>query len=129
MLQRIGSSLKHLITTNRRLLIMTKENYTQLTNQELDNSIRSIHNFGKRGFPKFLRCSCPELFQELITRTSFMDKTYMEHNHVVPLMDRIFCVETGLTSLPTCQSPNCDNKVEIGRTHCCPSCSMKDPIT
>lgn len=86
---------------------MTKENYTQLTNQELVNSIQSIHNFGKRGFPKFLRCSFPELFQELITRTSFMDKTYMEHNHVVPFMDRIFCVENNLNSLPTCQNPDC----------------------
>ena len=108
---------------------MTKENYTQLTNQELVNSIQSIHNFGKRGFPKFLRCSFPELFQELITRTSFMDKTYIEHNHVVPFMDRIFCVENNLNSLPTCQNPDCDNNVEIGRTHCCSSCSMKDPIT
>lgn len=58
-----------------------------------------------------------------------MDKTYMEHNKVVPLMDRIVCVENNLNSLPICQNPDCDNNVMIGRTHCCPKCAMKDPIT
>lgn len=53
----------------------------------------------------FLQYHNQLLLNELISRTSFLDKTKPSKN--VPMTARLYCIEHNLTERPICQNPNC----------------------
>lgn len=109
---------------------MTKENYTQFTNQELIETIQSIDKHPS-GLNSYLKHKNPELLNELKTRTSFLDTHYK--NKSVSIFERIYCLSNDIHEMPICAHPNCSNIVEwnndnrLYRKYCCRKHCMSDP--
>ena len=105
---------------------MTNENYTQFTNIEIIEKIKSLNVHVCR-MNTYIKKHHPELFHEVVQRTSFLDKNY--NKSTVPFLARIYCLKHNLSEQPRCQNPNCNNPVEwysgikSFRQFCCPRCS------
>ena len=74
---------------------MTNCNYTQLSNKQLVDCIKSIDVDIKHFTNKYLYKHYPELISELVRRTNFLDDV----NHINA---RLYCLINNLTQHPTC---------------------------
>ncbi len=74
----------------------------------------------------------PELLNELINRTKFLDEYYSNLNESVPLPARLYCLEHDLESQPICKHDGCNVRVEWSRGYgkfrdfCCTQHSNSD---
>ena len=108
---------------------MTIDNYT--SNQDL---LKAISEINKRPdvLDRFLKNHHQDIYNELVSRTKFLDNGYFKEKSV-PILARIYCIEHDLKSSPTCQNPTCDNPVEWRNgthkfaEHCCWQCYLDDP--
>ena len=104
---------------------MTNCNYTQLSNKQLVDCIKSIDVDIKHFTNKYLYKHYPELISELVRRTNFLDDV----NHINA---RLYCLINNLTQHPTCSTPGCSNKVVWNRhlnkfqEHCSCKCAQTD---
>lgn len=108
---------------------MTIDNYTR--NQDL---LKAISEINKRPdvLNRFLKNHHQDIYNELVSRTKFLDNGYFK-GKPVPILARIYCLKHDLTTSPTCHNPTCDNPVEWRNgTHkfaeyCCWQCYLDDP--
>ena len=89
---------------------MTKENYTNMSNEELllevGKTKTSINHLGR----KVKSCN-HALFDEILSRTSFLVDI------AIPFTARLYCLEHNLAEQPKCKM--CNNPVEwYGKTNC-----------
>ena len=73
----------------------------------------------------------PNLFNELVSRTHFLDDFYKDKS--IPIPARLYCLEHNLNEQPKCQHPDCNNPVKWNSNtnsfmlHCCNTHSKSDP--
>ena len=110
---------------------MTNDNYTIMSNHEL---LTCLNNY-KVTISHLLRVikrRNPELLNELINRTKFLDEYYSNLNESVPLPARLYCLEHDLESQPICKHDGCNVLVEWSRGYgkfrdfCCTQHSNSD---
>ena len=113
---------------------MTKENYTQMTNEQLSLLVRKLQ-ISNRRLKIYLIGHQSSLYNEIVSRTKFLDDWYK--NKTVPILARLYCIEHNLKSQPICKNPNCKhhnpavgwmNGVNRFRDYCCIYCANNDPI-
>ena len=79
-----------------------------MSNRELLDKIQELGIYqGKLN--AYLRRHYPELFNELVSRTHFLDDFYKDKT--VPMPARLYCIEHNLKEQPKCQHPDCTNPV------------------
>ena len=113
---------------------MANENYTSMSNQELVDCVANL-GLSKLKLNTMLRRHHVELFNEIVNRTKFLDDSCVGENswRTVPILARLHCLEYGLTKMPICANPDCDNIVFWSKggssfpQHCCKRCSNSDP--
>lgn len=113
---------------------MTKENYTEMTNQELVDCVANL-GLSKLKLNMMLRRHHMELFNEIVKRTKFLDDSCIDENswRTVPILARLHCLGHDLTKMPVCANPDCSNIVFWSKggssfhKHCCKRCSNSDP--
>ena len=121
-----GNSTQHLITSNKGVLIMTNTNYTNMSSQELVDIIELELSRFHRPNKSTLRYRCPELYSELIKRTSFLDNEVQDS-----LLGRIYCLRNNIHESPRCSI--CGKPVRYSKKYgrfnynCSLECSYKDP--
>ena len=109
---------------------MTKENYTNMSNEELLRDIKSIDVYPNK-LNVVLKNHHSQLYVEVVNRTKFLDDFYTHGN--VPILARIYCLEHHLESQPTCQHPDCnnptlwDNNIRNFVPYCCMKHRSSDP--
>lgn len=83
---------------------MTKNNYIEMSNAELLDKINKLGIYqGKLN--AYLKRHFPDLFNELVSRTHFLDDFYKDKT--VPIPARLYCLKHNLKEQPRCQNPNC----------------------
>lgn len=83
---------------------MTKDNYSEMSNAELLDEINKLGIYqGKLN--AYLKRHFPDLFNELVSRTHFLDNFYKDNT--VPIPARLYCLKHNLKEQPRCQNPNC----------------------
>ena len=98
--------------------------------KEIILNVLNEHKRKGRYLFKFLQQNYPDIYDEFIERTRFLDLVYEQVGKPVPLQARIYCVEHEITSIPKCHNPDCDNTHFIlwdyctrkFRTYCCNAC-------
>ena len=70
---------------------MTKENYTEMTNQELVEMVKGL-NIHELKLNVMLRKHHIELFNEIVRRTSYLVGDFYKNN-VVPMLARLYCLD------------------------------------
>ena len=74
---------------------------------------------------RFLMKHNPNLLDEVLQRTRFLNKVVNNISLTVPFTARIYCLEHDLKEQPKCQNPKCNNPVEWRNgihqfaPHCC----------
>ena len=107
-----------------------------MSNRELLDKIQELGIYqGKLN--AYLKKHFPDLFNELVSRTHFLDDFYKDKS--VPMPARLYCLEHDLKEQPRCQNPNCPNhnphvKWKHNGTYsfdmyCCRNCRVSSPIT
>lgn len=128
MFARIGTSHEHLNTNNKGVLLMSNENYTTLSNEELIKLVDDIlSKFTMNFYGRILNNHHKDLHDEIMRRTSFLDKS-----HPIPFTARLYCIRNNLSSNPRCSCEGCQNTVEwYGKTngfrkYCSSECKNRD---
>ena len=109
---------------------MANTNYTVMSNHDLLDEINKLGIYqGKLN--AYLKKHFPNLFNELVSRTYFLDDFYKDKS--VPIPTRLYCLEHDLKEQPKCQHPDCNNPVKWNSNtnsfmlHCCNTHSKSDP--
>ena len=109
---------------------MANTNYTVMSNRDLLDEINKLGIYqGKLN--AYLKKHFPNLFNELVSRTYFLDDFYKDKS--VPIPTRLYCLEHDLKEQPKCQHPDCNNPVKWNSNtnsfmlHCCNTHSKSDP--
>lgn len=101
-----------------------------ITDIELANRL-SEFRIDTRHLSRFLSKNYPELLQETIERTKFLDEHFSRNGGSTPFGARIFCLMNNIHSHPTCNRPGCNNKVNWShhrfQNYCGNECVGKDP--
>lgn len=103
---------------------MTNDNYTNLSNDELLGIVKS-YGIDCGHLYKYLNNHNSNLLHEIIQRTKFL-------SFDISINARLYCIEYGLNSHPTCQCNGCDNKVEWNKRtktflrYCSKNCAYDD---
>ena len=109
---------------------MTKENYTEMTNQELVKLVKSL-NIHELKLNVMLRKHHIELFNEIVRRTSYLVGDFYKNN-VVPMLARLYCLEHDICEHPKCSYSECTHNVkwrsDLKRfaTYCSVECTNED---
>ena len=111
-----------------------QEELKQLSNKELVEIVTSIQNGKSPNFlSRTLKIHHRLLFDEIVSRTKFLDKFFHEKHTNVPILARLYCLSNNLSEQPTCQSPGCSNPTNWSSEsnsfyRCCSNeCKYKDP--
>ena len=104
-------------------------NLSKINNFEL---LDSVIRLNKQLFvvEQYLMRNNPELLNELIYRTSFLDEIY--GGKKLPIKSRLYCLENNIENVQTCKCPGCNNKVKWNpktntfRQYCCSEHVKKD---
>lgn len=108
---------------------MTNDNYTTLSNQELVSEVLQFNtNFANLN--KMIKNRNPDLYQEIIRRTIFLDEQLQQNP--IPIQARLYCLTNNIVEVPICLGKDCTNRVKwynkngFGQ-HCSNSCCQNDP--
>ena len=112
---------------------MTNKNYTLMSNPELLDEVQSIDK-KPVALQAYIQKSIPELWQEIHTRTEFLDK---QLNGNISILTRIYCLNHNIIEVPTCKNPNCPTHAIVGwdkyhhkfREFCSAKCSANSEST
>ncbi len=100
-----------------------------MTNQELVDCVKNI-NINIRQLSRFLSKHHPELWEQIIGRTNFLEEHFTKQGRIVPLEARLYCLTHNIISHPTCKCPDCSNTVNwshhVFQDYCSLECVGKD---
>lgn len=107
---------------------MTKEIILERIEEVKSRNLRGSH------ITAFFKKNYPDVWEELLKQTSFLDSEYEKINYRVPLQARIYCVEHDISVLPICANPECDHTLPVRwdyatnkfKTYCCAKCCHYD---
>ena len=112
---------------------MTNINYTLLSNDELLDEVASTSK-KPVSLQAYLRKNSPELLDEIMRRTDFLDKQISDN---ISILMRLYCIQNNIQSIPICKNPNCPERHIVGwnkvhhkfRDFCSIKCSRNSEIT
>ena len=109
---------------------MTKNNYSEMSNQELFIEISNLKISIKKISQLIRFNKQPQSVRELEFRTNFLDEFFVEQGIPTPFLCRLYCIEHNIYEHPRC--PICGNKVDWRKgihefaRHCSQDCAYKD---
>ena len=109
---------------------MTKENYTNMSNQELINEIKKF-DINSHQLGNILRHRTPDLWNEIIKRTKFLDEQLTTTPIFIGI--RLYAIEHNMTQVPTCAKEKCTHTTFWNRRkhcfskYCSHKCKYEDP--
>ena len=118
-----------------KTIIQYKEDdLKQLSNQELLSIVKEIpirFNY----LSGYLRKHYKTLYNEILSRTDFLNEFFERKQKSIPLPARLYCLEHNLKEHPRCENPNCSSHglvdwcrgTQSFRKYCCAECVISDP--
>lgn len=117
----------------KEIIHYSEEELKQLSDSEL---VSKVYGLAIRlsDLNQYLICQIPELKEEIVRRTSFLDIDYKHerNDECVPITARLYCLANGLKSTPQCSKENCHKVVGwnkskgIFREYCSGTCRSSD---
>lgn len=77
-----------------------------MTKEIILETIRSVNKKGKH-LVLFLKKNHPDIMDEIMSKTKFLDEAYAKFNETPMFRARLYCIENDITEIPTCQNPDC----------------------
>ena len=77
-----------------------------MTKEIILKKLKSINKKGRQ-LVLYLKKNHPDIMDEIMSNTKFLDEAYAKFNETPMFQARLYCIENGITEIPTCQNPKC----------------------